>query len=362
MSVISQFFPSGGGSGGSAKMDLEVLILSGGGGAAITCAGGASSAVKSGLGGGGAVFVGSVPVTSGCTVPVVIGAGGAGATGEATTVSQNGTQGGSSSITTPETTLCVAGGGAGAITNPLAGLVFGSYPPTCPKATFVWNGGTGGTGGLRCSTNSPVDLFGIQTPGSCVVEGGRSIYSTGNFIGCETARGYAPGRCVSYKKFDGPHQINHKYGTFMGGSAAGGMLCCATSCWVNGQASGGAGGHGTLSSSQNSDTLLIRYGGAAYCSDITGTLEEYGRGVVHIPFACMPVLASGDANTGRGGSQASNANQCVNAGSGGSGVVVIRYPDQFTAAPASPGATDCSPVTPGYRTYRFNSTGSITLP
>ena len=56
------------------------------------------------------------------------------------------------------------------------------------------------------------------------------------------------------------------------------------------------------------------------------------------------------------------AGGCICSGSGGSGVVVIRYPDQFSAAPASPGATDCSPATPGYRTYRFNSTGSITLP
>jgi hypothetical protein len=43
-------------------------------------------------------------------------------------------------------------------------------------------------------------------------------------------------------------------------------------------------------------------------------------------------------------------------------VVVIQYPTVYAAAPAFPGACDCSPATPGCRTYKFNGPGSITLP
>ena len=49
-----------------------------------------------------------------------------------------------------------------------------------------------------------------------------------------------------------------------------------------------------------------------------------------------------------------NAVQC--------GTVIVKYPDDFPAAPSFPGAYDCSPQTPGYYTYRFVSPGSITLP
>ena len=47
---------------------------------------------------------------------------------------------------------------------------------------------------------------------------------------------------------------------------------------------------------------------------------------------------------------------------GVSGVVVIQYPTLYPTAPAFPGACDCSPSTPGSRTYKFNGPGSITLP
>ena len=362
MSTFQQFFPGGGGgSGGSTKMDLEVLILSGGGGAAISSCNCTSACRESGLGGGGAVFVGSVPVTSGCTVPVVVGAGGAGASGEAITTNQNGTKGGSSSITTPEGTLCVAGGGAGGHT---AQCAFGTFPPSCPPSTYVWNGGTGGTGGYNCSDPAGCpNCLTFQICGACIAEGARSMYSTGSFVQCEQYYGAATLTCQIMSIFYGPHQINHKYGTFMGGSGMGGRYkASTTACFFNGQASGGAGGHATQTPNQGASNQIVRTAGKGYCSDITGTLETYGRGVTHIPASCMPVLGCGGANTGRGGSVGGTNNGCACSGSGGSGVVVIRYPDQFAAAPASPGATDCSPVTPGYYTYRFNSTGSITLP
>ena len=45
------------------------------------------------------------------------------------------------------------------------------------------------------------------------------------------------------------------------------------------------------------------------------------------------------------------------------GTVVIQYPDDYDAATtSSPNVCDCSPDTPGFRTYRFLCPGSITFP
>ena len=377
MTTLSQFFPSGGSGGGSStKMDLEVLILSGGGGAAASNGGCLGPCVHSGLGGGGAVFVGSVPVTPGCTVPVVVGGGGAGVASQPCSTNTSGARGGCSSITTPEGTLCVAGGGGGGHAG-LCGIGF-ICPTSNPLANQVYHGGTGGTGGSNCIPCCAV-MFTItsQTTGadSCVVEGGKPFYSTGQFTTDSTYCTLDPSAacaCIRYaaNNFCGPGQMNHKYGTFMGGAATGGARLeyqcpTCTDLQINGRASGGAGGHAITTRGMTLSCSCITRAGKGYCSDITGTLEEYGRGVVNAPQSCapcFPVWGSGGANTGRGGSVAACAAGCICSGSGGSGVVVIRYPDQFPAAPASPGATDCSPATPGYYTYRFNSTGSITLP
>jgi hypothetical protein len=59
-----------------------------------------------------------------------------------------------------------------------------------------------------------------------------------------------------------------------------------------------------------------------------------------------------------------NSDGCIANGgcaaAGGGGILMIRYPDQEAVATIS-GGTDISPQTPGYRTYCFTSSGSITL-
>jgi hypothetical protein len=47
-------------------------------------------------------------------------------------------------------------------------------------------------------------------------------------------------------------------------------------------------------------------------------------------------------------------------GAGGSGVVIIRYPDTFAAATATTGSPTIT-VAGGYRVYKFTGSGSITL-
>lgn len=371
MSLLSQFFPSGGGS----KMDVDVLILSGGGGGAISsglalcgpqnCQGRQSS----GSGGGGAVFRGTIPIEPGSTVPIVVGGGGAGFSNEPIDACFPGSIGGCSKITYPEGTVCVMGGGGGAHAREL----IGTEPniPSVPTSTYGnYTAGTGGSGGCRCRSDCTA-LCGGQTPTDqnirCMPIGGKSVYGTGRFKRKAEFSKYDGGVCcvASSSNWEGVDIMNHKYGQFSGGAAAGGWVFiypgtpCTTVCMYNSLGSGGAGGPG-LVETITCEMGAISIAGKGVCSDISGTREEYGRGVV--PYGNCQAVFPGRANYGEGGHAT-----CCTCGSycsanGGSGTVIVRYPTQFAAAPSSPGATDCSPQTPGYYTYRFNSSGSITLP
>ena len=135
-----------------------------------------------------------------------------------------------------------------------------------------------------------------------------------------------------------------------------------------------------------------------YVSDITGELREYGAGGRGIkgctnsdtvpgapcgefcvqgaptPLFCTPW----NMFCGSGGGApyhcvappscpSTDAYGLVNgqmAYTGGSpGSVIIQYPDEYAAATvSSPNVCDCSPNTPGFRTYAFYQPGSITLP
>ena len=377
MSVISQFFPSPGSGGGSSssKMDVDVFILSGGGGAAITDVNVLSVCQQSGHGGGGAVFQGTIPIQPGSTVPIVVGGGGAGAGPSPQTTNTNGAIGGCSKLTFPEGTICVAGGGGGAHgqlsigdLNSVYWTTFGD-PTTYDPYKGTHSAGTGGSGGCCSSPNTGWMQSG---PGSAPVpagEGGRSIYSNGHFAHRILNDIDPTGNIIKSLQFEGTSVQNHKYGQFSGGPGAGGAICYSTNdaqgCRFNSQASGGAGSAAQTNEGSCTTGPLLNYqatAGKGICTDITGTLAEYGSGRTFMVDACWQVYCNGEANYGAGGVARQDVQGHSYTGNGGSGTVIVRYPDQFDAAPASPGATDCSPATPGYYTYRFNSTGSITLP
>lgn len=367
MSAISQFFPSGG-SGGS-RMDVDVLILSGGGGAAITNANTLSGCVNSGHGGGGAVFQGTIPIEPGSTVPIIIGAGGAGAGPSPNTTNAEGAIGGCSSITFPEGTICVAGGGGGAPACLQIGS-FRSFTPLC-ALQGTHTAGTGGSGGSCIITDDGTCGL-VVGPGhtpSPAGEGGRSIYSSGSFTSVSVISNDSVQCYLKAMIFRGTNVQNHKYGQFSGAPASGGVNKTGPTAPAphrfNSQASGGAGGGGESDAGTftNGTNVLASFrAGKGVCSNISGTLHEYGKGRVAICQSCWPTCCDGEANYGAGGLAGNGPNGVCNAGSGGSGTVIVRYPTQFAAAPLTPGATNCSPVTPGYYTYRFNSSGSITLP
>ena len=367
MSKLSQFF-----GGGSQKMDVDVLILSGGGGGAVS----SDPAVNqpcgeawSGSGGGGAVFEGTIPIEPGSTLPIVVGGGGAGHTGIDAQTCINGAVGGCSKITYPEGTICVIGGGAGVHAAFCTEYV--CWPAGC---SFDIMGGTGGSGGRKCSALQ-IGIANGTSPGTTkrVSNGIRSIYGRGTFDS-ETICSYIYPSCVAGTTsktvrravWRGTDVMNHKYGQFSGGASGGGAFKVTGNipappttpkCYYGPAASGGAGGPGIIIMADTNDGNVY-VAGPAVCSCITGTLEEYGRG--RVPVGVPTCMCPSPANSGIGGAATECGRTCSS--SGGSGVVVVRYPTQFAAAPASPGATNCSPQTPGYHTYRFNSTGSITLP
>jgi hypothetical protein len=69
---------------------------------------------------------------------------------------------------------------------------------------------------------------------------------------------------------------------------------------------------------------------------------------------------AGTANTGGGGGGRSDNNFGLNGGAGGSGIVLIRYADTFSAAASTTGSPAVY-VTGGYRYYKFTGSGTITF-
>jgi hypothetical protein len=72
-----------------------------------------------------------------------------------------------------------------------------------------------------------------------------------------------------------------------------------------------------------------------------------------------PAVA-GTANTGGGGGGGGYASGDTVGAAGGSGVVVLRYPDSYPAANATTGSPTIT-VSGGYRIYTWTSSGTITL-
>jgi hypothetical protein len=64
-------------------------------------------------------------------------------------------------------------------------------------------------------------------------------------------------------------------------------------------------------------------------------------------------------NTGGGGGGASaSAGGSITGGTGGSGVVIITYPESYLPATATTGSPNVT-VSGGYRTYKWITSGSI---
>ena len=157
-------------------------------------------------------------------------------------------------------------------------------------------------------------------------------------------------------------------GTVLGGVGTDGQgnmggMAVMISPYSAGWTSGGGGGAGQIGrSSTNFETGSNNrggIGGVGRSLSITGGAVTYGAGGTgyHNSYG-----QNGPANTGDGGYGSRTAGQGSNGWDGGSGVVVIAYPNTYPALTVGAGLTYNQPSRSGYRVYRFTlGSGTITF-
>jgi hypothetical protein len=431
MSVLSQFFPSGGGE--QAKIRTNMLLVGGGGGGAP---GGGEMCVSptpnllynaaSGGGGGGAgevVEFRSYELTPGSDITITIGSGGAASSNGGTTcvVTSSGDvyvlMGGTSSTIPSVSTTTPANACGCLIFSTIGQSRFGGgggatgfacrTPYPCPGVSIPTVGGNLGlvpSGGIYCGRNA------TTSPGaSCIIDytdSGTVIRPITGSGGCSVGRlvpnvpspyilingigGGGGGGSTSVGSNRGPYGPGQSpgsicwfcsvpcYGASPGGPGGGCHISDILGSVQNFAAGGGGGGGNVVNVKSGSAPSSDCFSGSfAYrgcggfsptggCGGIGGVSPRPPTVPAPVSWTPCPAGESGSnatANTGGGGGGGgAGPTTQGTGGNGGSGVVVIQYPTVYPAAPAFPGACDCSPATPGRRTYKFNGPGSITLP
>lgn len=245
----------------SATQALEIDAL-------VVAGGGAGGSAERGGGGGAGGLLTLSPVLLGAgAYPVVVGAGGAGYTSATTGAAGN--DGTGSRFLTVSTT---GGGGGG-----------GGYSSSTGNGTAGRAGGSGGGGGIQA------------TSGQYALAGGSGTAGQGNNGGSS----------------------GHDHSTYGKGGGGGGAGAVGTSISANGQT-----GTGGIGLPWNGTYYAGGGGGAGDGTNGTGPGGLGGGGAAG--FSGSPAGTSGTANTGGGGG-AGWFNPNASSGSGGSGVVIIRY-------------------------------------
>ena len=273
----------------------------------LVIAGGGGSGADVGAGGGGGGFVsGNTGVATQVGYSVTVGEGGLGGIqgGAASTNGSNSIFSG-----TGISTLTALGGGAGGSWNDVPGV----------------DGGSGG-GGSANYTLSRYTAGGLAT---------QPASASGGF-------GNNGGR--------GTSSPAPSYGAGAGGGGAGSAGLDGTPAPTSSSvtSTGGKGGDGRASSITGTS---IYYSAGGPGTNDTGVTAGPGLGGVNVNSAGTP-----NTGAGAGGAQS-------NGSSGGSGVVVIAYPNTFPAITTIPGTlTYDQPTRSGYRVYRFTAgSGTITF-
>ena len=222
-----------------------------------------------------------------------------------------------------------SGGGGGA-----GGLLQGILPVTIGTSLTV-NIGGGGTGSVVHGTNGGDSAFGLIT--ATGGGGGTYGYTTSGFDGGSGGGGgstYTP--TVSNIRSNGiAGQGNGGGSNQFSGSGAGGGAGAAGESSVN-TSNGCAGGIG-LASSISGTVTTYAGGGASASSYASGEFSPPGgeggggRGAYY-DGATATVATSGTTNTGGGGGGGCNGTGCTTAGNGGSGIVIVSYPDVYANA------------------------------
>ena len=258
----------------------------------VVAGGGGGGSGGGGGGAGGLVTSSGLSVSPGTSYTVTIGAGGPGATGATTTSGSNGTNSSLSTVTT------AIGGGAGGSNS---------------TGTNGLSGGSGGGGGLTGVSSAG----GSGTAGQGFA-GGNGIISQPYPTGGGGGAGAAGGNAVSSTSGAGGIGVSSSYSgtaTFYSGGGGGGAYLQGSPAGTAGAAGSGGGGAGSVTG--------------------TGT--------------------SGTANTGGGGGGGAYNSSAQVGGSGGSGIVIIRY---LGSVQRATGGTVT--ITGGYVIHTFTTSGTYT--
>ncbi len=298
-----------------ALIPIEYLIVAGGGSGSNTISGG---------GGAGGMLTGTNIFNKSNTISISVGQGGAAAANDA--VSTRGSNGQNSSLFG----LTAIGGGTAGI--------YGS------NAHVGASGGSGGGAGGNAtgSVSAVAALGGAGTSGQGHAGGNSAEYGGGGGGGAGGSGGFANKNGTRYDSGGdgGPGLVSSITGSSVHYAGGGGGAVrdfgppARTNVWqIRGEGGIGGGGHGTGYTGDNR-------AGAAYAT--SGAPNTGGGG-------------GGGAHSGSDGDQ--------RAGSGGSGVVVIAYPNTFPAPSSiSGGLTYNEPARTGYRVYRFTAgSGTVTF-
>jgi hypothetical protein len=272
----------------------------------LVVAGGGSSGGSLGAGGGaGGLLHGSVPVTAGSAITVTVGAGGAQPT--ASTIGNNGTN-----------------------------SVFGSISATGGGGGGQWAGGFGASGGSGGGGNT-------SNGGSGNV-GGQGIVGQGNSGGTVTGvyNYYAMGAGGGGAGTAGlggsvQNSLSSAIG-FNGGAGIASAILGTVYTWAGGGGgftygaqnetggNGGVGGGGGGGVGGNA-TFTYGQGGSGYNSGTTPSVIYNG--------------GNGGTNSGGGGGGSSVGNSGTG-GIGGSGIVIVSYPDIYAGAASTTGSPTVS--------------------
>jgi hypothetical protein len=340
MSVASQFFPSGSTSGGGGGTNIgggtipvEIVGMAGGGGGGGGCCQPNCRASGGGPGGDGGYFNAiNYYLNPGTTYPITIGGGGSG--GGLGTQGSNGTH---TSFNNPLCPIRVEGGGGGG----------GGTSPYC--SPYCRAGLPGGSGGGAGSPSGQIGqgLYFTKCVNSRVLT--QSV--SGNIVS-GPAQGTVRLDFYNTLLYGTPEPITCPWGCMSGFPGSPAVLFCSSNlpaCAYCGGCGGRTGGNpiaycvyvpygptNCITRGQQIDSGYIY-------SSITGNSVGYGETI---------------------GTRGNGATGSFSGTSGCAGALIIKWPSSVGAAPPTgfPGGTDISPQTPGYYTYCFTSSGSITLP
>ena len=267
---------------------------------------------------------------------LVVAGGGGGAGGYASSVIGNGGGGAGGLLTA--TNFAVASGSALTITVGAGGAGGAASAAGSTGSNSVFSSITASGGGGGGASNTAGNNGG--SGGGC----GGNVNGTAGGTGI-SGQGYAGGVGATGQGGGGGGAGSVGSSAVNNANATGGTGLCST---ITGQRVfyAGGGGGGTY---MNGTIYGVAYGGAG----------GGGNGATFVGSTPYGATA-GTANTGGGGGGASGDNTSTGyaSGAGGSGVVIVRYP-QINAAPALVTGSPQVSYSDGYQIYTWTSSGSI---